>query len=65
MPHIIGCIDGKYIRIECPKFTSTLSYNYCFTLVDLDQYGRNNNSGVLSNFKMNEMFDNNLLCVLE
>ena len=28
MPHTIGCIDGKYVRIECPKLSGTLYYNY-------------------------------------
>ena len=28
MPHTIGCIDGKHVRIECPKFSGTLYYNY-------------------------------------
>ena len=28
MPHVIGCIDGKHIRIECPKLTGTLFHNY-------------------------------------
>ena len=23
MPHVIGCIDGKHIRIECPKLSGT------------------------------------------
>ena len=24
MPHTVGCIDGKHIRIECPKLTGTI-----------------------------------------
>ena len=68
MPHTIGCIDGKHIRLECPKLRGTLydSYkgffsmvllaicdaNYCFTLFDLGQCGSNNDSGVLANSQM-------------
>ena len=27
MPHTVGCIDGKHIRIECPKLTGTQYHN--------------------------------------
>ena len=79
MLHTIGCIDGKHIRIECPKLSGTLYYNYkgffsmvlqaisdanyCFTLFDLGQYGSNNDSGVLANPKMGQMFVDDLLHV--
>lgn len=31
-PNVIGCIDGKHIRIKCPPKAGTLFYNYkqCF-----------------------------------
>ena len=75
---MIGAIvDGKHIRIECPKLSGTLYYNYkgffsivllalcdanyCFTLFDLGQYGSNNDSGVLLNSKLGQMFEGNLL----
>ena len=37
--------------------------NYCFTLFDLGQYGSNNDSGVLANSEMGNMFDDNHLRV--
>ena len=79
MPHVIGCIDGKHIRIECPKLTGTLFHNYkgffsivllvicdasyCFTLFDLGQYGSNNDSGVLANSQMGQMFEDDAMNV--
>jgi len=27
-PHVIGCIDGKHIRIKCPTNAGSLFYNY-------------------------------------
>ena len=71
MPHTVGCIDAKYIRIEYPKLTGTQHYNYkgffsivlmaicdanyCFTVIYIGQYGSNNDSGILAS--MGEMFD--------
>ena len=75
MPHSIGCIDGKHVRIECPKLSGTLYYNYkgfysvvlmavwdanyCFSLIDIGQYVSNNDSGVLAASKMGELFKDN------
>ena len=28
MPHTIGCIDGKHIRVECSKRSGTNYHNY-------------------------------------
>ena len=79
MPHVIECIDGKHIRVECPKLSGTLYYNYkgffsivlmalcganyCFTLFDLGQYGSNNDSGILANSEIGKMFEEDQLNV--
>ena len=70
---MIGAIDGKHIRIECPKNPGTLYYNYkgffsivlmaecdanyCFTLFDIGSYGSNNDSGILANSEMGMRFE--------
>ena len=79
MPHTIGCIDDKHIRMECPKLSGTLYYNYkgffsivslafgdanyCLTLFNLGQYGSNNDSEVLANSQMGQIFEDELLHV--
>ena len=80
MPHVIGCLDGgKHIRVECPKLSGTLYYNYkgfssivltalcdpnyCFTLFYLGQYGSNNDSGILANSAMGKIFEEDQLNV--
>ena len=80
MPHTIGCIDREHVRIECPKLSRTLYYNYkgfyslvlmavcdanyCFSLIDIGQYGSNNDSGVLAASKMGQLFEDNEMNLL-
>ena len=77
IPHVIGCLDGKHIRIECPKLTEILYYNYkgffsivllaifdtnyCFSLFDLGQFESSNGSGVLASSQIGEMFEDEFL----
>ena len=72
MPHTIGAIDGKHIAIDCPHNTGSLYHNYkgffsivllavcdaryCFTLVDVGQYGSSNDSGVLNESSIGNIF---------
>ena len=72
MPNVIGAIHGKHIRIECPKLSDTQYYNYksfysivllaifdanyCFNLVHLEQLGSNNDSNLLANSKLGQLF---------
>ena len=78
-PHVVGAIDGKHVVIEAPAKSGTLYHNYkgtfsivllavCdakynFTLVDVGQYGSNNDSGVLAQSKISSAFENNTLSV--
>ena len=77
LPHVIGSIDGKHIRIQCPPESGTLFHNYkgffsiillavcdanyCFTLIDIGQYGSNNDSGVLAKSEMAKRFEDGTL----
>ena len=42
---------------------ATCDGTFCFTAFDLWQYGRNNDSGVLENFHLGQLFDDNLFNV--
>ena len=73
MPNAIGAINGKHIRIECPKLSGTQYYNYkgfysivlfticdanyCFTLFNSGQFGSNNDGGVLANSELGQLFE--------
>lgn len=73
LDHCIGAIDGKHVCMENPPNCGSVCYNYkgfysivllaiCdanynFLLVDVGQYGSNNDSGVLANSEMGERLE--------
>ena len=77
LPHCLGAMDGKHVRLQCPKLSGSNYYNYkgfysivllaicdakyCFILHDTGQFGSNNDSGVLANSGIVEIVEENKL----
>lgn len=61
-PNVIGCIDGKHVRIRCPNSSGSMFYNYKdffsivllalvdanskFIGIDIGSYGREGDAGI-------------------
>ena len=77
LEYCIGAIDGKHICIGNPPNSHSLYYNYIgvysivllaicdakynFILLDVGQYGNNNDAGILANSLLGQMLENNSL----
>ena len=76
-PHCLGAGDGKHVVIDCPKKSGSSYFNYkgtfsilllayCdakyqFTLVDIEQYGSQNDSGTYNDSSISAALANNML----
>lgn len=74
-PNCLGAIDGKHIRIRCPKQAGSLFWNYksfnsivlqavsdadcCFVFIDVGDYGRNSDGGVLKHSGFGKLLASN------
>ena len=79
VPHCIGAIDGKHVVMQAPPSAGSLYYNYkqahssvllavcdaqyCFTLVDIGDYGRHSDGGVLSHSFFGKAMENGTLSI--
>ena len=73
-PHCLGANDGKHIMMECPKNGGSAYFNYkgfhsivllavcdakyCFTFVDIVDYGSLNDASILSETAFGQAFEN-------
>jgi len=80
-PNCIGAIDGKHVRVVKPKHSDSLYFNYkhycsiqllaisdaiyCFTYLDIGDYGKNNDASVYNNSRFNKKFQAGTLNIPE
>jgi hypothetical protein len=64
LPHCIGAIDGKHMKIHAPPNSGSKFFNYKvfllalvdarykFTVVDVGSYGRNSDGGIFTHSEL-------------
>lgn len=76
-PNCIGCIDGKHIRIKCPKSTGSIYHNfkgyfsvvmqaiadanYRFIAIEVGAYGKQNDGGTFADSNVYQRLEANNL----
>jgi len=71
-PNCLGALDGKHVAIECTGFSGSEYYNhkgffsivlmaicdvqYCFTIVDIGNFGRDNDAQIFHSSEMGKAF---------
>lgn len=80
-PHVIGVIDGKHVRIKCPKHSGSMFYNYKkfhsvvlqgvananyrFITVDIGGYGKQSDGGTFKASDLYQLLHNKQLIIPE
>lgn len=80
-PHVLGCIDGKHVRITCPKKSGSMFYNYKkyfsvvlqavadanykFIIVEVGGYGKQSDGGTFRASHLRQFLNDNLLDIPE
>ncbi|XP_050065232.1 uncharacterized protein LOC126554189, partial [Aphis gossypii] len=54
-------IDGKHIRLKCPKNSGIVDAKYRFIMINVGGYGKDNDSGILCNTNFHQRLENGTL----